>query len=255
MTMYHHTSSKSCKKGLISVEDIQTALLIASLPESFTSVTSPFEQREDAWFNNVSKAVKGHVVTRKNRANQSSAATSSTANAATTDTPDSQSNTSKLKGKGKRRSNKPSADTYQGPGPCTHCKGKYHDVSTCLQKKSEDLDNLIRQMSSGKTNLACESDSNSDFSESMARSATSTQHTSNKRIRRLNVDLGTSDTLILSWSLLENPKPSSLVVQTADNTKIKANLSGRLPLNIPHFPQVTAHQVPGLANPSSRCRT
>lgn len=207
---------KLCKNRLISVEDIQTASLIVSLPESFTSVTSPFEQREDARFDDVSKAIKGLVFTRKNRAKQSSAATSSTANAATTNTSNSQSNTSRLKGKGKKRSDKSSADTYQGPGPCTHCKGKYHDMSKCLQKKSEDLnnklENLIKQMSSGKTNLACESDSNSDFSESMARSATSTQHMLNKQIKRLNLDSGTSDTLIPSWSLLENPKPSSLVV-------------------------------------------
>lgn len=104
-------------------------------------------------------------------------------------------------------------------------------------------------MSTGKTNLACESVSNSEFSDSMARSATATHHTSEKRVKRLNFDSGTSDTLIPSWSCLDNPKPSTLVVRTADNSKIKANLSGRLPLNIPNFPPVTAHQVPGLAEP------
>lgn len=57
---------KLCKNGLIAIEDIQTASLIASLPESFTSVTSPFKQREDAKFEDVSKAVKGHITTRKN---------------------------------------------------------------------------------------------------------------------------------------------------------------------------------------------
>lgn len=57
---------KLCKNGMISIKDVQTASLIASLPESFTSVTSPFEQHEDAKFKDVSKAVKGHIVTRKN---------------------------------------------------------------------------------------------------------------------------------------------------------------------------------------------
>lgn len=33
---------KLCKNGMISIEDVQTASLIASPPESFTSVTSPF---------------------------------------------------------------------------------------------------------------------------------------------------------------------------------------------------------------------
>lgn len=70
------------KNGMISIEDIQTASLIASLPESFTSVTSPFEQHEDTKFKDVSKSVKGHIVTRKNRVNQLSANPLSTANSA-----------------------------------------------------------------------------------------------------------------------------------------------------------------------------
>lgn len=74
---------KLCKNGVISVEDIQTASLIASIPDLFTSVTSPFEQHEDVRFDDVSNAFKGHVVARRNQAHQASAATSSTANAAT----------------------------------------------------------------------------------------------------------------------------------------------------------------------------
>lgn len=35
---------KLCKNGMISVRDIQTVSLLASLLESFTSVTYPFEQ-------------------------------------------------------------------------------------------------------------------------------------------------------------------------------------------------------------------
>lgn len=119
---------KLCKNGLISIEDIQTASLIASLPESFTSVTSPFEQHEDAKFEDVSKAVKGHIVTRKNRANQQSANPTSTANAVKNDQSDSKSSSSGSKNKGRKRNE----NTYSGPGPCTHCKGKYHDVSTLL---------------------------------------------------------------------------------------------------------------------------
>lgn len=104
-------------------------------------------------------------------------------------------------------------------------------------------------MSSGKTNQACESDSNSDFFNSMARLATSIDEFPKKRLKQLNVDLGTSDTLVPSGSRLQNPMTSTLVVRTADNTKIKANFRGQLPLNIKGFPNITAHQVPGLAEP------
>lgn len=80
---------KLCKNGMISIEDVRTASLTASLPKSFTSVTSPFEQREDAKLEDVSKAVKGHIVTRKNRANQLLANPSSTANSAKNGSSDS----------------------------------------------------------------------------------------------------------------------------------------------------------------------
>lgn len=54
---------KLCKNGTIAIEDIQTVSLIASLPESFTSVTSPFKNCEDARFDDVCKAVKVYIVT------------------------------------------------------------------------------------------------------------------------------------------------------------------------------------------------
>lgn len=145
---------KLFKNGLIAIEDIQTASLIASLPESFTSVTSPFEQREDAKFEDVSKAVKGHIMTRKNRANQLSANPPSTANSVKIDSLDEKVSSSGSKSHGKKRVK----SSYSGPGLCTHCKGKYHDISTCMQKKNKDLSNkvdaLIKQMASGKANLA-----------------------------------------------------------------------------------------------------
>lgn len=243
---------KLCKNGSISIEDIQTASLIASLPESFTSVTSPFEQREDVNFDELSRAVKGHVVTRKNRINQSSAAASSTANTVTNDPTDTRQGRSKQKGK-KRPEKTNSESQQQGPGPCTFCKAKYHDVSSCLQKKNEDLnqkmDTILKKMSAGKSNLACESDSNSDYSESMARSATSFSRTNKSTVGRLNVHSGTSDTLVPPTSTLLNPTHSNLIVRTANNTKIKANSSGRLPLTLPRFPAIKAHMVPGLAEP------
>lgn len=207
---------------MISLEDIQTASLIASLPESFTSVTSPFEQHEDAKFEDVSKAVKGHIVTHKNRANQLLANPSSTANSAKIEPSDSKTNSSGTKNRGKKKNE----SSYAGPGPCTHCKGRYHDISTCMQKKNEDLnqkvDALIKQMSSGKANLACDSDSNSDWSDSLARSATATTCSAVSTTKRLNVDSGTSNTLVPPAISLTNTSGSSLVIRTADNSKIKA---------------------------------
>lgn len=69
---------KLCKNGMILIEDVQTASLIASLPETFTSVTSPFKQREDTRFKYVSKAVVCHIMTCKNQANQLTSTFSST---------------------------------------------------------------------------------------------------------------------------------------------------------------------------------
>lgn len=191
---------KLCRNGMISIKDIQTASLISSLPKLFSSVTSPFEQREDAKFDDVCMAVKGHVVTRKNQLHQTTE-TSSTAHVFKDDNFNSKSDavsSTKNKGKGKKKSTiKPLSST---PGPCTHCKGKYHDISSCLQKKNEELntklDSIIEQISSAKTNLARESDYNSDFSESMARSAKATIEASTNLAKRINVDSGTSNTLV-----------------------------------------------------------
>lgn len=126
---------KLCKNGSISIEDVKTASIIASLPESFTSVTSPFEQREDVQFDELSRAVKGNDVTRKNRVNQSSAAASSTANVVNNENTDSRP--VKCKQKWKKKSEKNSDGQQQGLRPCTFCKGKDHDVASCLEKKEQ----------------------------------------------------------------------------------------------------------------------
>lgn len=151
---------KLCVNGMISIKDVQTASLIASLPDSFSSVTSPFEQRENAEFEEVCIAVKGHIITRKNQQQKTSAATTSTANVVKADNPESKLESSKYKSKGKKKSRQDS--TAPTAGPCTHCNGRYHDVSTCLQKKNDDLntklDTLIKQMLSGKANRARESE-------------------------------------------------------------------------------------------------
>lgn len=47
---------KLSKDGKITVEDVQVASLTAALPESFTSVTSPFEQRNHVDFEDLCKA-------------------------------------------------------------------------------------------------------------------------------------------------------------------------------------------------------
>lgn len=96
-----------CNNSRISIEDIQTASLILSLAETFTSVTSPFKQHEEATFKYVSRAVKGHIVSRKNRFNQS-ATNSSTSITARTDA----TTGAKQNGKSQRQTN----ETYLGTG-------------------------------------------------------------------------------------------------------------------------------------------
>lgn len=193
--------------------------------------------------------MKGHIVTRKNQANQLSANPLLTAKSAKNDSSDSKANSSGSKSRGKKKND----SLYSGPGPCTHCKGKYHDVSTCMQKKNEDLgqkmDALIKQMASGKANLACDSDSNSDWLDSIARLATASTLSAVNVAKRLNIDLGTSDTLVPPSIHLNDKSGSSLVIQMADNSKIRATSCGKLPLLIANFPPLRAHSVPGLAKP------
>lgn len=82
----------------------------------------------------------------------------------------------------------------------------------------------------------------------MARSAASATHPQ-VNSNRLNVDSGTSDTLVPPNFSLNGSVPSSLTIRTADNSQIKAISRGTLPLKILNFPSITAYVVPTLAKP------
>lgn len=131
--------TKLCKDGKITIEDIQVASLTTLLPESFTSVTSPFEQEETVKFEDVCKAVRNRIVTRKNRSANIEASTNSSANVAK-----SAQNDKRPKGKGKKRdgpsdNNRQSGSDQPRQNGCTHCGGKKHTVNVCLKKKNDDL--------------------------------------------------------------------------------------------------------------------
>lgn len=122
-----------------------------------------------------------------------------------------------------------------------------------MQKKNKDLnqkvDALIKQMSSSKANLACDSDSSSDWSDSLARPATATARSAGSTAKQLNVHSVTSNTLVPPLMNLNNTSCSLLIIQTADNRRIKAVSHGKLPLSISKFPPIHAHSVPGLVEP------
>lgn len=69
-----------------------------------------------------------------------------------------------------------------------------------LKRKNKDLNNkldtILKKTAIRKSNMACESDSNSEFSESMEQSATSNLNKSAASINCLKVDSGTSATLV-----------------------------------------------------------
>lgn len=108
---------------------------------------------------------------------------------------------------------------------------------------------MKKMESMGHAKLAHDSDlDSSDFSESMARTATSLIAPSALAARRMNVDSGCSDTLVPdSWSL-NQPQDSTLTLRTADNSKIKAVHKGTTSI-VSSLPKILAHQVPGLAEP------
>lgn len=140
---------------------------------------------------------------------------------------------------------------------CDHCKGQ-HKSENCLKKKN---DNLAEQMKTlmkkiddmGKEKfVGCvgDSDSGSDeelsnYSKSMARSATTNLTISGSDQLHWNVDSGTTNSLVPSTTSPNSPTSSSLTLRTANNAKITAVGKGSISIN--SLPSVTAHQIPGLA--------
>lgn len=122
-------------------------------------------------------------------------------------------------GRGKRREN---------GQICDHCKSPNHVIERCLKKQNEDLKNTIESLAKkvdaiGKAKMAQEDDS--DYSDSMARSAT--QLTANRTTGfAWNLDSACSNTIVPSTIAITDQKSSSLTLQTADNSLIKASSSG-----------------------------
>lgn len=207
--------SKICVDGRITIEDIKVAALTSSLPSSFNSVTSHFERQSEVTYKSVADAVRGAVVNNKNRPGQSSI--SSTANSVKPT--NVSTNKGGKTGRGERREN---------GQICDHCKSPNHVIERCLKKQNEDLKNTIESLAKkvdaiGKAKMAQEDDS--DYSDSMARSAT--QLTANRTTGfAWNLDSACSNTIVPSTIAITDQKSSSLTLQTADNSLIKASSSG-----------------------------
>lgn len=118
---------KLSNNGMIAVEDIKVAALLSLLPSEYNSTTAPFERMTDVRYKSVSDAVRGAVMTNRNRSTNT---VSSTASVAQTT-----GSSSRFKGKKKidneknDRSN-PSLDRPR----CDHCRSTYHKAENCIKK-------------------------------------------------------------------------------------------------------------------------
>lgn len=112
---------KLCKNGLLSVDDIENAAVISSLPEKFSAVTTHFEQKAAIDNKALTDAIRSSVVTNKNRVNTLSSTVNVVKAASTSNSHVSSSKTSAKK-----------------TPVCDHCKGT-HKAENCLRKKNDDL--------------------------------------------------------------------------------------------------------------------
>lgn len=231
---------------MLSVDDIENASVISSLPEKFSAVTTHFEQQNSIENKQLTDAIRSSVINAKNRA--TSQGISSTANAAKANLSYSSSTNQKLSNKN------------QKPLPqCEHCKG-VHKTANCLKKQNNNMAEQLAALTkkidalSGKAKFAVDDDEKesnedtlSDFSDSMARYAVAYKASSSTTTVQWNVDSGTTNSLVPSNTQLENSKPSTLTLCTANNERITATHMGKV--NVPGLPSVTAHHVNGLAEP------
>lgn len=110
-----------------------------------------------------------------------------------------------------------------------------------LLKKVEEI---------GKSKLAQEvkDDDTSDYSESMARSATHSQgFKTQSKYLRWNVDSGTTNSLVPTSVPIPKSEPGSLTLRTANNARIDASSKGAVPVS--GLGNVIAHQIEDLAEP------
>lgn len=111
---------------------------------------------------------------------------------------------------------------------CDHCKG-LHKTDNCLKKKNDDLaeqmNTLMKKIDAmGKAKFVSNvhdndsgSDDISDYSESMARSATANLTNPSSDRLRWNIDSGTTNSLVPVSTALRYPSSSSLSLRTENN--------------------------------------
>lgn len=256
---------KLCKDGKISIEDIEVASLTSSLPQSYSGVTSRYESLDTVTFKMISDAVREEVLNRKNR--NTTASISSTAHIARrhyqTSLTSSSNPMSFTRHRTQDQRSRPSSTTQQiatSQPTCTHCGSFRHRAETCLSKKlanqNNRIDELVKQLAKpGKAKKATEEvtavdtgSDLSDFSDAQACSAVGLSVTS-RQATRFNFDSGSSNTLVpTSWPT-SNAKPSTLVLRTAEDRRLKAKIKGSIALSHLGIDLIEAHTVPNLAEP------
>lgn len=150
--------NKICVDGKISIDDIEVAALTASLPSTFSLVTSHFKRKSEVRYKEGSNAVWSAAMNNKSCINVS--------NLASTDhSVKSTSEGEKSKGVNSWKKKK---DT---PPLCSHCDSPHHSVKRCLKKQNVNLrstiETLVKKVDAiVNAKMAYEDDS--DYSDLMA---------------------------------------------------------------------------------------
>lgn len=143
---------------------------------------------------------------------------------------------------------------------CTHCGSFRHRAETCLLQKlsyqNERIDALVKQSAkpgnakkaTDEGNHVEEESDLSDFSEAQACRATALRAESHP-ISRFNFDSGSSNTLVPTTWPTRNSRPSTLVLRTADDGRMKAKSKGLIALPQLGIDKIEVHTVPDLAEP------
>lgn len=229
---------KLCPNGTIKIDDLEIASLTASLPLTFSSVLSQFERQDSARPKDAANAVRDELVTRKNQSNITVMA-NAVANRVQSK-PQYNSNSEKKDGKGKER---------PARSKCEYCKN-FHG-GKCHKKEVDELEKKIEELKTnkvGKSQMAVEDSegTNSDYSETIARSASNFSHV---KPGRWNVDSGTTNCLVPIHHPVSNSTASSLTIRTANNEVMKASNKGHAQSPIPGMSSLRVHAIDGLVKP------
>ena len=151
----------------------------------------------------------------------------------------SYSNSERKDGKGRDRAPR---------SKCEYCKN-FHG-GKCHKKEVDELEKKIEELKTktGKSQVAIEDpdDTDSDYSETMARSAS---NFANSKPGRWNVDSGTTNCLVPVKHAVSNISSSSLSIRTANNAIMKACNKGLTRSPVPGMSSLTVHSIEGLVEP------